>query len=113
MVAAPQARTAAARPQGPTAHGAIARGSRPRPGHRLRLPAARPQGAALRPGLRPSRATAGRTGRQPVRCSPKVATPAVGVAAHADGVQRRHLCKAVVAAAAQIGARRGLGHPFK
>ncbi|RRT70387.1 hypothetical protein B296_00015178 [Ensete ventricosum] len=32
---------------------------------------------------------------------------------HADGMQHRHLRRAVVAVATQIGARRGLGHPFK
>ncbi|RWV99923.1 hypothetical protein GW17_00037143 [Ensete ventricosum] len=103
----------AAKLQWLAAHGATARGSHPRPGRKWQLPAARPQGAAPRPGLPPARVATGRTGRQPVRCSPKVATPAAGAAAHADGVQRRHLRRVATAAAAQMGARRGLGHPFK
>ncbi|RWW53156.1 hypothetical protein BHE74_00040375 [Ensete ventricosum] len=99
-----------ARPPGLAARGAIARGNRPRPGHWWRLPAARPQGAALRPGLPPARAAAGRSGRQPARCRPKAAAPAVGAAAHADDVQHPDLRRV---ATAQMGARRGLGHPVK
>ncbi|RRT38333.1 hypothetical protein B296_00040083, partial [Ensete ventricosum] len=49
-------------------------------------------------------------GRQPVRCFLKAAAPAVGATAHSDGVQRCYLRRA---AAVQMGARRGLGHPFK
>ncbi|RZS04124.1 hypothetical protein BHM03_00034407 [Ensete ventricosum] len=48
----------AARPQALAAHDATSRGSRPRPGHRWRLLAARPQGATPRPGLLPARAAA-------------------------------------------------------
>ncbi|RWV87113.1 hypothetical protein GW17_00050930 [Ensete ventricosum] len=90
-----------AKPQGPAAHGATARG------------------AAPRSGLSPARAAASRGSartrrrRQPLRCRPKVAAPLVGAVAHADGVQRRHLCRAATAAVTQMGARRGLGHPFK
>ncbi|RZS28724.1 hypothetical protein BHM03_00062363 [Ensete ventricosum] len=39
-----------------------ARGSRPRLGRKWWLPAARPQGAASRPGLPPARVAAGRSG---------------------------------------------------
>ncbi|RWV87027.1 hypothetical protein GW17_00051022 [Ensete ventricosum] len=46
--------------------------------------------------------------RQPARYGLKAAAPA-----HADGVQRRHLRRATVATAVQMGARRGLEHPFK
>ncbi|RZR97114.1 hypothetical protein BHM03_00026228 [Ensete ventricosum] len=62
----------AARPQGPLApHGATARGSRPRPGHRWWLPVARLHGAAPRLGPPPARAVAGRSGRQQgQRCQP-------------------------------------------
>ncbi|RRT32235.1 hypothetical protein B296_00053287 [Ensete ventricosum] len=77
-------------------------------------PATRPQVAAAHcKAARGSPATAGRSDRQPSRCRPKAAAPTAGAAAHADGVQRRHLRRAVTAITTQMGARRGLGHPFK
>ncbi|RRT35558.1 hypothetical protein B296_00015098 [Ensete ventricosum] len=88
------------RPQGAAAHGYAARGGCPL------------QGAAPRPGLPLVGAVANRScgHRQPVRCCPKAAVPVAGAAAHADGVQHRHLRRAT---AVQMGVRRGLGHPFK
>ncbi|RWV80462.1 hypothetical protein GW17_00058269 [Ensete ventricosum] len=61
-------------------------------------PVARPQGAAPRPGLPPTRATAARSEIQPARCRPKAAALAAWAATHADGVQRRHLCRAAIMA---------------
>ncbi|RRT45504.1 hypothetical protein B296_00048488 [Ensete ventricosum] len=71
------------------------------------MPVARPQGVAPRPGLSPARAAVGRSGRQPARCRPKATVPA-----HTDDVQRHHLRRAATAMA-QMGQRRGLGHPFE
>ncbi|RWV77967.1 hypothetical protein GW17_00061137 [Ensete ventricosum] len=66
--------------------GAYGRRQRLRLGHSGWLPVARPQGAALRLGLPFVRAVAP-TGAAPapVRCRPRAAAPAAGVAAHADG----------------------------
>ncbi|RWW36951.1 hypothetical protein BHE74_00057992, partial [Ensete ventricosum] len=75
VAVAPRARTTAARPQGPDAHGATARGSRPWPSRRWRLPAARLQGTAPRPGLLRARVAAGNSDRQPARCHPKATAP--------------------------------------
>ncbi|RWV94793.1 hypothetical protein GW17_00042634 [Ensete ventricosum] len=84
----------------------------PRLGRRGRLPAARPQGAAPRPGLLPARRSA-RRHRPPVRCCPRAATLAVGAVAHADSCS-------VAACAGQRrrrwlseSKRRGLGYPFE
>ncbi|RWW26716.1 hypothetical protein GW17_00008882, partial [Ensete ventricosum] len=67
------------------------------------------QGAATRSG----NSHAGTNGcgqgcRQPARCRPMAAAPVAGAAAHVDCVQRRHLRRAAVATAVQMGARRGL-----
>ncbi|RWW35264.1 hypothetical protein BHE74_00059822 [Ensete ventricosum] len=93
----------------------------PRLGHRWRLPAAWPQGAAPWPGLPPTRATAVRSDasrgsararrrRPPTWCRPRAAKPTKGAATHVDDMQHRRLRRAV--ATAQMGAR-GPGHPFR
>ncbi|RWW53322.1 hypothetical protein BHE74_00040199 [Ensete ventricosum] len=52
------------------------RGFLQQPGRRWWLPAARPQGAASRPGLPPARATAGRSDRQQGQRPREAAPPA-------------------------------------
>ncbi|RWV93449.1 hypothetical protein GW17_00044092, partial [Ensete ventricosum] len=114
-----------------------------RPGHKGLLPTTRPQGAAVRgqaagggcplqgrkgqprgqgcrlqgqsmAGATASRGSARvRRRRQPARSRPKAAAPAVGAAAHADDMQRRHLRRVAATAVVQMGARRGLGRPFR
>ncbi|RZS18084.1 hypothetical protein BHM03_00050308 [Ensete ventricosum] len=73
-----------AKPQGPTAHGATARGS----------PTAR---AVANRG-----SACARRRRQLARCHPKAAAPTAGSAAHTDDVQRRHLRRAATTAATQM-----------
>ncbi|RWV81315.1 hypothetical protein GW17_00057277 [Ensete ventricosum] len=85
----------------PAAHGATARGNRPRP------------------GLPPARAAAGRSDHQQGQRPREVTSPAREVppegssACYRGGCPRRLLRRAATTVAAQIGVRRGLGHPFK
>ncbi|RWW20859.1 hypothetical protein GW17_00015012 [Ensete ventricosum] len=105
MAASPRARTAAARPQGPVAHGVTARAAaRGQDSHH--------QGRSLARAAASSGSASARRCHQPARCRPKAAMPIAGAATHVDDVQCRHL-RRVVATAAQMGARRGLGHSFK
>ncbi|RWV94090.1 hypothetical protein GW17_00043407 [Ensete ventricosum] len=88
----PTVRGSRLRPKTPRRGSACGRRQHPRPGRRWQLPAARPQGAAPRPGLLPARATANRGSAHarrrnpPTRCCPRAAAPAEVAAVHTDDV---------------------------
>ncbi|RWW01488.1 hypothetical protein GW17_00035471 [Ensete ventricosum] len=111
----PPAVAAASRARTIAASGEAARACCPRRDHKgqPRGQGCRLQGPLL-PGATASKGSA-RAMRRPqhARCRPKAVAPAAGATGHADGVQRRHLRRAAAAAEVQMGARRGLGHPFK
>ncbi|RWV78741.1 hypothetical protein GW17_00060240 [Ensete ventricosum] len=72
--------------------GTCGRRQHPRPGRKGRLSAARPQGAAPRPGLPPARAVAGRSDRQQGQRPRKVTPPAREVPLKGSSACRKGGC---------------------
>ncbi|RWV77726.1 hypothetical protein GW17_00061404 [Ensete ventricosum] len=72
--------------------GACGRRQCPQPGRRWRLPDARLQGVAPRPGLPPTRMAVGRSGRQQGQRPRKVAPPAHEVSPEGSSACRRGGC---------------------
>ncbi|RRT33947.1 hypothetical protein B296_00042084 [Ensete ventricosum] len=59
--------------------------------------------AACKGGLSCRGSACARRHRPPIRCRSRAAAPVAGAAAHADGVQRRHLRRVAVATIVQLG----------